>query len=329
MYMKKFFAVSVTVFAAGILMAGCGPAQKTGPAKPGTDKPVAAKPADDSSHAGKDNKVVAEIGSEKITLNDIDAMIKQIPEQYQPMAEAHKDMFLDSVVSQKLLYVEASKLNLDKDPDVQKQIEDARKDIIIKEYLRKEIEDKVTVSDEDAKKYYEENPDKFKEPEKVEVSHILVDTEAEANDILAKLKAGDDFAKLAKEKSKCPSKDKGGELGYISKGQTVPEFETAAFSLQPGQLSGVIKSQFGYHIIKVTAKQPEKIIPFDEIKDQLKQMLLADKQKERFDDILKGLKEKNKVTIYKDVLMPPVPKPESVKPVTEPAVKAPEAAPAN
>jgi len=245
------------------------------------------------------------------------------------MAEAHKDMFLDSVVSQKLLYSEASKLNLDKDPDVQKQIEDARKDIIIKEYLRKEIEDKVTVSDEDAKKYYEENLDKFKEPEKVEVSHILVDTEAGANDILAKLKAGDDFAKLAKEKSKCPSKDKGGELGYISKGQTVPEFETVAFSLQPGQLSGVIKSQFGYHVIKVTAKQPEKTIPFDEIKDQLKQMLLADKQKERFDTILRDLKEKNKVVIYKDVLMPPAPKTEPAKPVMEPAVNAPEAAPAN
>jgi peptidyl-prolyl cis-trans isomerase C len=329
MYMKRFFAAVTAMSAAGILVAGCGPAPKTEPSKPEANKPVAAKPADNNSHAGKDYKVVAEIGSEKITLDDIDAMIKQIPEQYQPMAEAHKDMFLDSVVSQKLLYSEASKLNLDKDPDVQKQIEDARKDIIIKEYLRKEIEDKVTVSDEDAKKYYEENLDKFKEPEKVEVSHILVDTEAGANDILAKLKAGDDFAKLAKEKSKCPSKDKGGELGYISKGQTVPEFETVAFSLQPGQLSGVIKSQFGYHVIKVTAKQPEKTIPFDEIKDQLKQMLLADKHKERFDTILRDLKEKNKVVIYKDVLMPPAPKTEPAKPVMEPAVNAPEAAPAN
>jgi len=328
MYTRKFFDVTAAVFIACVL-AGCGPAGKTDETKPAAEKPVSSKPADSALPAAAGNKVVAEIGSEKITLGDIDIMIKQIPEQYQSMAEAHKDMFLDSVVNQRLLYAEASKLGFDKDPDVCKQIEDASKDIIIKEYLRKEVEDKTTVSDEDAKKYYDENIDKFKEPEKLQVSHILVDTEAEANDVLAKLKAGSDFAELAKEKSKCPSKDKGGDLGYIGKGQTVPEFETAAFALQPGQVSGVVKSQFGYHIIKVTAKQPEKTIPFNDIKDQLKQMLLADKQKERFDSVLKELKEKNKVVIYKDVLMPPAPKTEAAQPAAEPAVKAPEAAPAN
>jgi len=233
------------------------------------------------------------------------------------MAEAHKDMFVDSVVNQRLLYNEASKLNLDKDAAVQKQLDEARKEIIIKEFLRKEIEDKVVVTDEDAKKYYEANKDKFKDGEKIQVSHILVETEAEANDALAKLQAGADFAALAKEKSKCPSKDKGGDLGPISKGQTVPEFENAAFALQVGQLSPVVKSQFGYHIIKVTEKQPEKLLSFDEVKEQLKQMLLTDKQKERFDSIIKDLKDRNKVVIYKDLLMPPAPKAEPIQPVTE------------
>ncbi|HRZ67821.1 MAG TPA: peptidylprolyl isomerase, partial [Candidatus Omnitrophota bacterium] len=275
MHRTRYFAVILAVFAAAVLTGCCASP------KPETGAPEAGKPQPSGVSGAKAGTVVIEIGSEKITIEEINAMIKEIPEQYQPMAEEHKDMFAESVINQKLLYNEASKLNLDKNAAVQKQIEEARKEIIIKEFLRREIEDKVVVSDEDAKKYYEANKDKFKESEKIKVSHILVETEADANDILAKLNGGADFAALAKEKSTCPSKEKGGELGLISKGQTVPEFENAAFALQAGQVSGVVKSQFGYHIIKVTEKEPEKLLSFNDVKDQLKQMLLADKQKER------------------------------------------------
>lgn len=294
---------AVSVFAAifvVVALVGCNAAKK--PEVKKSETPKAGSPAIEAPEGGN---VVAEIGKEKITLDDINEMMRAIPEQYQSVAQANKGMFLDSIINQKLLYGEASKLNFDKDPDVQKQLEEARKEIIIKAYLRKEIEDAVRVSDEDAKKYYEANKDKFKEPEKVNISHILVENEAEAKDILSKLKGGADFAALAKEKSKDASKDRGGELGLIAKGQTVPEFEQAAFALQPGQISDVIKTQFGYHIIKVTEKQPEKMMAYDDVKDQLKQMMLSGKQKERFDMLLKDLKDKNKVVIYKDVLMPP------------------------
>jgi len=302
MLRSRVVAIFAAIFVA-ITLVGCNAAKK--PEAKRSETSQAGSPATKTPQGGN---VVAEIGAEKITLDDINEMIKTIPEQYQSVAQAHKDMFLDSIINQKLLYGEASKLNFDKDPNVQRQLEEARKEIIIKAYLRKEIEDTVRISDEDAKKYYEANKDKFKEPEKANVSHILVDNEAAAKDILAKLKGGADFAALAKEKSKDASKDKGGELGFIAKGQTVPEFEQAAFALQPGQISDVIKTQFGYHIIKVTERQPEKIMAYDDIKDQLKQMMLSGKQKERFDMLLKDLKDKNKVVIYKDILMPPQPK---------------------
>lgn len=272
--------------------------------------------AEKKQGAAKGGKVVAEIGKEKITLEEVDQMVSNVPQQYQAMALTRKDMLLDSMINQKLLYEEALKQNLGKDAGVKKQTEDATKEILIKEYLKKEVEQKVTVSDADAKTFYDGNKDKFKESEKIKISHILVDTEPEAKDILAKLKGGADFATLAKEKSKCPSKDKGGDLGFVAKGQTVPEFEKAAFALKPGQLSDVVKSQFGYHIIKVTEIQPEKELSFDEVKDQLKQMLLSQKQKERFDSLLKELKDRNKVVIYKDILMPPVEnKPAAAAPV--------------
>lgn len=253
----------------------------------------------------KSGKVVAHIGSEKITLEELDQKIKELPEQYQPVASSRKDMFLDSIITQKVLYDEALKQGFDKDPKVKKQIEEMNKDVVIREYLRKEIEEKVAVSDEDAKAYYDANKDKFSEPEKFRVSHILVDTEMEARDILDKLKGGADFAALAKEKSKCPSKDKGGDLGFLSKGQTVLEFEQATLGLQVGQLSDVVKTQFGYHIIRLEEKQPAKERAFEEVKEQLKQTLLSTKQKERFDSLLKELKDKSKVVIYKEVLQPP------------------------
>ena len=317
----RLVAIFAVIFAA-VTLVGCNAAKKPEVSKPAASN--AGSPAS-ASEASKGGSVVAEIGKEKITLDEINEMIKTVPEQYKAVAQAHKDMFLDSIINQKLLYAEASKADFDKNPDVQKQLEEARKEIIIKAYLRKEIEDTVRVSDEDAKKYYDANKDKFKEPEKLNISHILVDNEAEAKDILAKLKGGADFAALAKEKSKDASKERGGELGLIAKGQTVPEFEQAAFALQPGQISEVVKTQFGYHIIKVTERQPEKMMAYEEIKDQLKQMMLSGKQKERFDALLKDLKDKNKVVVYKDVLMPPQPKTDKAQTepkASEPAVPA-------
>lgn len=321
----RVVAVFAAIFVA-IALIGCNAAKKPEISKPEAPKAESSVPAPETPKSGK---VVAEIGNEKITLDEVNDTIKTIPEQYQATAQAHKDMLLDSMINQKLLYAEASKLDFDKDPDVRKQLDAARKEILIKAYLKKEIEDTVKVTEEDAKKYYDANKDKFKEPEKIKISHILVDSEAEAKNILAKLKGGADFAALAKVKSKDASKDKGGELGFIAKGQTVPEFEQAAFALQPGQISDIVKTQFGYHIIKATEKQPEKLMAYDGIKDQLKQMILADKQKERFEAILKDLKERNKVVVYKDVITPPQPKvepkaePKAVNPAKNPAPPVP------
>lgn len=294
---------TVAVFAAILIafaITGCNAATK-----PEGGKAQVAKPETAKKQEPRGDKVVAEIGSEKITLDEVENKIKEMPEQYQAMAISHKDLFLDSMINQKVLYAAALKEGLEKDANVQNQMLETKRDILIKSYLAKEIEGKVKVTDEDVKKYYTDNKAKFKDPEKIEVSHILLDNEAAAKNALAKLKRGRDFATLAKEKSKCPSKEKGGDLGLVTRGQTVPEFDQAAFALQPGQLSGVVKTQFGYHIIKVTEKVPEKQLSYDEVKDQLKQMLISEKQKQRFEVLLKDLRDKNNVVVYKNVLMPP------------------------
>lgn len=256
--------------------------------------------------AVKGGKVVAEVGKEKITLEEIDGMIKELPQQYQATVASRKEMFLENVINQKLLYAEALNQNLDKDANVKKQIEEATKQIIIEGLLRREIEQKVQVPDEDVRSYYDANKEQIKEPEKFRARHILVDTEKEAKDILTRLKAGEDFATLAKEKSKDPGKEKGGDLGFFSKGQLIPEFEQATLALEVGQISGVVKTQFGYHIIKLEEKQPAKERTFEEVKDSIRQMLLSAKQKECFEALLKDLRAKNKVVIHKEVLQPPL-----------------------
>jgi peptidyl-prolyl cis-trans isomerase C len=139
-----------------------------------------------------------------------------------------------------------------------------RRDLIITNFIEKSIVPKVTVSEEDARKFYNENPDKFTKSEAVKASHILigVDQKATAEEKKAarekaeklrkELAGGADFAALAKGNSTCPSSQQGGDLGYFGKGQMVPAFEKAAFALKPGEISDVVETQFGYHIIKLT-----------------------------------------------------------------------------
>lgn len=169
---------------------------------------------------------------------------------------------------------------------------------VVIEKLRDELTKSATVSVQQAKEAYEKNKDEFKVQEEVKASHILVKTEQEARDILAKLKAGADFAKLAAEHSQDPgSKSQGGDLGYFPRGRMVPEFEKAAFELRPGQISAPVKSQFGYHIIKVFDRKPPRQKSFEEVKGEFMDQMLRSKKDKDFGDWIKAQREAAKVEI--------------------------------
>lgn len=182
-----------------------------------------------------------------------------------------------------------------------------KEDLAIQALIDKQVVDKITVADQDAQAYYDSHPEAFKQPEQIKASHILVkvdpkDDQAKKDEarkkidtIQEKLKSGADFATLAKDESDCPSKEKGGDLGYFGKGQMVKPFEDAALALTPGQTSGVVETQFGYHIIKLTDKKPEGIMPFADVKDQLIQYLKQEKVKTELDSYIASLEKTAKI----------------------------------
>ena len=175
--------------------------------------------------------------------------------------------------------------------------EEVRDRLIINKFKEKLTAD-VKVTDEEVKKYYEENKAMFELPSpEIRASHILVDTEEEAREILKKIKEGADFAELAKQYSKDPgSKDLGGDLGYFAKGKMVPEFDEAAFALNPGEVSDVVKSEYGYHIIKVTGKRSS--LSFEDAKEDIRSNLESAKKDKEFAKYVEEWEKQSQIEKY-------------------------------
>ncbi|WP_177222069.1 peptidylprolyl isomerase [Paenibacillus sp. UNC496MF] len=176
-------------------------------------------------------------------------------------------------------------------------LDDLKKQAPTQIRIRKLLEPRVKVTDEEVKQYFEANREMYDQPEQVRASHILVSTEAEADDILKQLKGGADFAKLARDKSTDEgSKGAGGDLGYFERGAMVPEVEEAAFSLKVGELGGPIKSEYGYHVIKVTDHKAAKRAMLEAYQAQIREELVEAKISGLSSAWLEELKAKAQIT---------------------------------
>ncbi|WP_455663005.1 peptidylprolyl isomerase [Pradoshia sp.] len=165
--------------------------------------------------------------------------------------------------------------------------EDIETNIKIEKLMAKDIK----LTDDEVKSYYEENKKNFDTPESIEVSHILVEDEKTAQKVLDKLNAGEDFAELAKEYSTdTATAAKGGELGFITSGEMVKEFEKAAFALKVGEISDIVKTDYGYHIIKATDHKEAKESTYEESKEQAKEAALAEKISSEYSTWVEKLK---------------------------------------
>lgn len=190
------------------------------------------------------------------------------------------------------------------DSDLKSEIS---RSLTIREFIDQKFTKQVTISDEETRQYYNANQKAFVQPEMVKARHILITvpkdaTEAQKEEsrkklegIQKKVTAGEDFAELAKTHSQCPSSSDGGNLGEFTRGQMVKPFETAAFSLEPGQVSPIVETQFGYHLIKVEGKTPERTMDYDHMKKNITRLLTQEKVQAEVETYLKQLKSQSKI----------------------------------
>ncbi len=246
-----------------------------------------------------DGPVLANVGKGFISEGDYLKQVARVPEwaRSQFKGDEGKNKFLDEMVKREMIYQHAKKMKLNNDREFIDKVKEFEKMTLVSLVLKKEVEDKAFVDDAEVKEFFDSNADKFTIGTQLKASHILVETEKEAKDIHDKIKKGENFASLARAQSKDKgSAEKGGDLGYFGRGKMVPEFEKAASSLKPGEVSEPVQTRFGYHIIKLTDIKKGKPANFEQSKDSIKKQLLAEKRKKMFDTYVDKLEVDSKVT---------------------------------
>lgn len=240
-----------------------------------------------------ENKILATVGGQAITANDVDEFLAGLGQRGQGYNNPEgRTMILKQLIDSKLLLLDAKRNLMEGEAEFRAQLAKLKDNLLTNYAAEKAIANAAKVTDADVEKYYEENPDQFNSGDVVNASHILVDTEELAAEIYAKITAGEiSFEDAAKEYSSCPSKANGGSLGDFTKGQMVPEFDNVVFSMQVGEITAApVKTQFGYHLIKLNSKEEAKIAPLSEVKDAIKSHLEGEKQRAAYESKINQLK---------------------------------------
>ena len=240
-----------------------------------------------------ENKILANVGGTPIYESEVEEFISSLGQRADAYRNAEgRKIVLSQLIDSKLLLLDAKRNLLEGEPKFRQELARLKDNLLVNYAADKVISAVAAPADAEIQKYYEENAERFAGEATVNASHILVDTEERAREIYADIAAGKvSFEDAAKENSSCPSGQAGGNLGEFGRGQMVPEFEEAAFAMQVGEVtSEPVKTQFGYHLIKLNAKKDAEPAPFEQVKDSIKKMLHTEKQKKAFESKINQLK---------------------------------------
>ncbi|MFN3406549.1 MAG: peptidylprolyl isomerase [Caldimicrobium sp.] len=261
-------------------------------------------------------KVLAEVGPYKLFEEDLEDIMKSDPKvreilKVKPELKSQiQKTLIERWINISLLALAAKEEKLDTNPSIKNKILENEKMLLAEEFLQRKLSN-LTVTEEEMRQYYEKNKSNYREPEGVQLKHILIFVDSKegkvaeeralnrAKQIRAQLLKGAKFEELAKLHSDdLASRDKGGDLGILRKGDTIPEFEEKVFSLKVGEISEPIRSPYGYHIVKVVKKIPASQLSFESVKDRIKEDLLKEKEKEQLEKEIENLKKKFSPVIY-------------------------------
>lgn len=276
------------------------------------------------SKGGSDGKaqgpVVLQVNDKTYTTADVERElvqeVRRAPQQMQQYlgSKEGQKQFLDRLIRRELLLQEAEKQKMGERPEVAEQVAALRRDLMLRALLQEEIAAKVKVEDKDVQEYFTAHPEEFS-GDTVRVRHILVRTEEEAKQVQERLAKNERFEDLARTLSKdAASAAKGGDLDYLKREQLFPDFARAAFDLRPGEVSGVVKTPFGFHLLKLVDRKKGQPLTFEQVKEQLRQRLTDERQGQRYQEWIKGLEAAAKIT-----------RDESLLPVGQPAAPSPGA----
>lgn len=251
--------------------------------------------------------VIAKVNNTPITLEtlseEVDSFNAAVPEDRADLKITTRDKKIDylknQLVRRILLYQQALLEGIDRKADVQQILEKTKQDVMVVEFVRQEAE-KIEVSYEEIKDYYDKYKDQLKEPQERLIREIMVPTESEAKEILIQLLQGTEFSTLAKERSKAPSSKNGGDLGFIKPGGKFAEFDKVAFAdtLEVNKFSNIFSGPGGYYILKLEAVRGGKEKSFSELKDDIKRGLTFVKQQQKIDDLVSKLSREAKIEYY-------------------------------
>ena len=295
------------------MLAGCGQEGFGLDRLLGREKRAPAAPAV-TTPAVPESQVAARVNSAVITREEYKRRLELLPPEARPQTpEQHKE-FLEQLVREELIVQDATARGLERNAKVQRDIEDFRRGRLLGEFINN-ILGKVDVTPQDVESYYQRFKEGFKEPEQIRVRHIVTKTEEEANAVLIQALQGGDFAQLARERSVGAGKEQGGDIGYVQRaadrdrysqllGKTVDgvvvlaePLEQAAFALQTGKTSSVVKGPDGFVVLKCEERKPARLMPLVEVSDLIKNGLLVAKQREAIETYLNQLRGKAQVKL--------------------------------
>ena len=238
------------------------------------------------------DKILATVGGLTVTEKEIDEFIMSLGQRGQAYNNPEgRRAVLNQMIGNKLLLLDARRNLYEAEPAFREQLAKLKDNLLIS-YAGEKAIASANVTEAEAKEYYESNKAQFTSGETVNASHILVDTEEKAKEIYSEISSGKKgFEDAAKEYSSCPSKESGGNLGDFGRGQMVPEFDKAVFEMEVGSVTETpVKTQFGYHLIKLNAKNSAKEMEYSEIKDEIKAGLLNEKRRKAYESKINQLK---------------------------------------
>ena len=250
-------------------------------------------------------KELVRINDRVITLSEFEREMEQLPPALKTLVITDKGRreFLQKLIERELLLQEGVKKGFDRDEEILRKVEQFKEGLIIEGLTQKLCAGKDEVSDKEVETYYRGNKKEFFLGERVRVRHIMVKTMSEAQEIKRRLNEGEDFITLAKQYSIWPSKQNGGDLGYITRGMVDKSFEDAAFSLKRrGEVSGIVKTKLGFHIIRLEDRQGPHQLAFAEVQEEIRKFLREKKRTEILTAHLKALREGAQISINEQLL---------------------------